>query len=396
MERNNKHLIGVLAIFAITIFTVAFASGQITTQETGPSAINITTDAVTDIKETEANFQATLAGFDNTDYDAALIYWNYSTDSALDQAGPATIENTEKQRSVFHPDLAPDTSYNVEAYAEPIVWDDSTLMENYGDTLARSSFVGEYPSEFKPDLSQTYSQYSNTSETGVSVTSDMAMSPNGKKLITLDSYQYSPSGYYNDVRVYNLSTPYDLKTAEQNSTTSVGSGDAYEGLHVSPDGTRMAVSVPGNEVKVYELSDSWDMGTASQTSSMTLDEFNPTGHGIFFSPGGNQMFLSEDNQEVRSYNLAEAWNLSTASEIDIINPSSDAAGLALTDDGSKMLLSNSNGGIQAYDLSTSWDISTYSSASSLSTSNEAYGLAVSPNGDRIIYSGYDYVYGLKR
>ena len=182
---------GVLGVAGILVLAAAFASGQITTQSTGPDAINITTDPVTDIKETEATFQATLTGFNSSNYDAALIYWNYSTDSSLDQPGPMTVENSEIQRSVFHPDLAPDTSYNVEAYAEPIVWDDPTLMENYAETLMRSSHVGEFPSEFKPDLSQTYSEASSFS---ASYGYGLAFSPDGSKMFVSD-YDGSVQGY---------------------------------------------------------------------------------------------------------------------------------------------------------------------------------------------------------
>ncbi|MFP4038728.1 MAG: hypothetical protein ACLFTA_03015, partial [Candidatus Nanohaloarchaea archaeon] len=72
MDYGRKHILTGLTLLTIAALTVTFASGQITTQETGEDAINITTDSVTDVKETEATFQATLDGFDNTDYDAAL------------------------------------------------------------------------------------------------------------------------------------------------------------------------------------------------------------------------------------------------------------------------------------------------------------------------------------
>lgn len=395
-KRKKHHIAAGIGLLILIGFAITNAVGQVTTQETGSSAINISTDSVTNIKETEATFQATLTGFDDTDYDAALIYWNYSTDSSLDQPGAVTVENTEKQRSVLNPGIDPDTSYNVEAYAEPIVWDDSTLMDNYAETLSRSSFTGEYPAEFKPDLSQTYSHYSNTSEASITINNDMAISRDGKKLVTVYSYSSYIGGYYNDAYVYNLSTPWDLKTAEQSSTTSLNANNQRSGIHVSPDGSYMATSGPGNSVIAYELSTPWDMSTASQTGNMTLGDFNPTGDGVFFRPGGSQMFLSEGNGEVRSYNLAESWNLSTASETNTINVA-NADGIAFSDGGTKMLVSDGgSGGINSYDLSSPWDISSYSSASSLSTSNDANGVAVSPNGDRIFYNNYNDVYGLER
>ena len=377
MERNKKHLAGILALFAITVFTVAFASGQITTQETGPTAINITTDAVTNVKETEATFQATLTGFDNTDYDAALIFWNYSTDSALDQPGPMTVENSEIQRSVFHPDLAPDTSYNVEAYAEPLVWDDPTLMDNYQKKLATSSYIGEYPSSFQPDLSQTYSQTSNSSSEFYT-SKGIAFSSDGLKAIVSGEASYSDAVYS-----YNLSNPWDVSSTSITQTSSglyeSMSGPEYNGVDVSPGGKRMVIVNNSEGVETYNLSSPFEVNSPTMTSSVSLKEYNGFAD-VEMSPDGTSLYLLK-YEEVLAFELSEPWDVSTATYSASKNVGYDYdEGIWIAPGGGKMVTSDSGGEIAEFDLSTPWDIT---SASQTNTINKryGYGLAMSHDGD---------------
>jgi len=116
------------------------ATAQTGTTDVEPASeeeydLSITTDQPADVRETEADFQATVDQLD-PDFDAALVYWNYSQDSSLDQKGPANIvleNNFEGSETVesLQPNLDTDTGYDVEAYAEPIVWDDDTLVDNF-------------------------------------------------------------------------------------------------------------------------------------------------------------------------------------------------------------------------------------------------------------------------
>lgn len=378
LKTEKHHIAAGIGLLILIGFAATNAVGQITTQETGPDAINITTDPVTNVKETEATFQATLDGFDNTNYDAALIYWNYSTDSSYDQPGPMTVENTETQRSVFHPDLAPDTSYNVEAYAEPIVWDDPTLMENYAEVYARSSNIGEFSSELKPDLSQTYTETSNSSTTEAQ---GLAFSSDGTKMFV--------SNFNGEVQGYSLDSSYDVGTATEKSAWNKDAANAM-GLEFSPDGTKMFV-LSRNGVRGYSLDSPYDVSTASEFSSFSV----PYGSGLAFSPDGSKMYISNDDccvgeNEMRSYDLGTEWNVSTASESFTKDmPDGLGGGLAFSPDGSKMFVSNPYEGIvQGYNLSSPWDLDTAEEASSISTSY-GDGLAFSLDGSKVFVSYAD-------
>ncbi len=377
LKQRKHHIVTGIGLLILIGFAVTNAVGQVTTQETGPSAINITTDSVTNVKETEATFQATLTGFDNTDYDAVLVYWNYSADSALDQKGGFTVENTEKQRSVLTPGLNPDTSYNVEAYAEPIVWNDPTLMDNYGEVI-EGRYGGAFPSEFKPDLSQSYSFYDNSSNTNMGEVDEFDIGPAGENVVALDS---------DEPHYYTLSSPWDLSTASLVSDDYNEISDCcISEIHASPSGKRVAIVDDGVDIKMYTLSTPWDLTTYSLSSSYSLGPNVDTGEDIYFRPDGKKLFLSSDYDPVKSYSLGEAWNVSTAQPENTVD-FGNGNNIEFSEGGTRMYLSDYNG-IFEYDLSTPWDITTASATGSSSSFDEEY-FSISPSGDRIIteYSG---------
>ena len=365
-------------------FVVTNAVGQITTQTTGPDAINITTDSVTNVKETEATFQATLTGFDNTDYDAALVYWNYSADSALDQKGGFTVENTEKQRSVLTPGLDPDTSYNVEAYAEPIVWNDPTLMENYGEIIDER-YGGEFPSEFKADLSQSYSLYDDSANTDMNdVEEPFDIGPAGKNVVALESEQ--PHNY-------ELGSPWDLSSASLISSTYDEIGDGYySGIHVSPSGKRVIAIDSGDVIESYILSTHWDFTTASLSSSYSLDSNVDIGDDIYVRPDGKKLFISGEYDVEKSYYLGEAWNVSTAQPKNTVDLDGGLS-IEFSQGGTRMYLSNYDN-LYQYNLSTPWDISTASAGPSISNYGSSF--TISPSGDRIIWESGGVLEGYSR
>lgn len=130
MESKHHILTGLTLITVIALATT-FATGQVTTQDSGEYNLSVTTNPPSEVRETEANFSATVNEVDSN-FDAALVYWNYSQDSSLNQKGPASIAFSSGETvEALGSGLSPDTTYDMEAYAEPIVWNDTTLLDNF-------------------------------------------------------------------------------------------------------------------------------------------------------------------------------------------------------------------------------------------------------------------------
>lgn len=141
---SRKHILPITGLLLFSALIISGAMGQVSTQNSGEYDLNVTTDPVSNVKETEATFQATVDQLDSN-FDAALIYWNYSVDSSLNQKGPANVALSQGETvSSLQSGLSPDTAYNVESYAEPVVANDGTLAKNFGRVTAdRNSYQSE-------------------------------------------------------------------------------------------------------------------------------------------------------------------------------------------------------------------------------------------------------------
>ena len=121
-------------VLLISCFVIVGAVGTGTVFDTNPDGyqLGVQTLEVTDVNQTKATFNAELTEIDEI-YDAALIYWNY-TDGEQEYKGPANISyNIGETVSGRQTKLDGDTGYNVEAYVEPIIWSDDTLLNNWAE-----------------------------------------------------------------------------------------------------------------------------------------------------------------------------------------------------------------------------------------------------------------------
>lgn len=132
-KKSHKITVATVSLIAAA-FVISGVTAQITSQETSTSSEEYSLAVTTNppnVRETEADFKATIDELDEQ-FDAALIYWNYSQDQSLDQKGPANIATTQGEMvESLAPGLSANTEYNVEAYTEPIVWEDKTLVDNF-------------------------------------------------------------------------------------------------------------------------------------------------------------------------------------------------------------------------------------------------------------------------
>ena len=418
---NGKHIILASALIIFSAFIISSAVGQVSTQNSGSYDLNITTDPVTNIKETEATFQATVDVLDSN-FDAALVYWNYSTDSSLNQKGPADLAFTEEQVSTLASGLAPDTGYNVEAYAEPVVWNDETLGSNVAKKMDRQglvsnflSYIGssisgsnvnslfanmnqegfenwvseiennpeEVPSAIAPDLSTINSGSPQSELTTVEATGT-AIGPQGKHLLVVDGDNTD------DVTLFNLTNPWDLSSAVKdsgmNTPVSPGFGGGGE---ISGDGKKVFVSDSSGQVVHYDLSTAWDLSSATQNETRTFSYSS----GMDFSPDGTRMVLSnrDDPHQATMFRLSTPWDLNSATNHSTIEYSDvdfgfEGDGVALSYDGSKIYIGGQNNGVYSFELSQPWNLES-STLIQQDVFGTGMGLDVSPDGTKAI-TGY--------
>jgi len=196
---------------------------------------------------------------------------------------------------------------------------------------------------------------------------------------------------------YNLSTAWDVSTANYVQNFSVGTQEASPRcLSFSSDGTQVyIIGSSGDDVNEYSLSAAWDISTASyvQNFSVSAQETNP--QGIFFKPDGSKMYvLGATGDDVNEYDLSVAWDISTASYVQNFSVASQETfpvSLFFNPDGTEMyVLGDIGDAIYEYNLSSAWDISTASYVRSFSVAAQetnAQGLFFKSDGSKMYVVG---------
>lgn len=214
----------------------------------------------------------------------------------------------------------------------------SQLWDTYSPSLDLNRI------DMKPDGSGLYtgatsqlSQYNMTSNNDLNTVSfvntytvlagntgaGFRISPDGTKLVALE--RVSGIAY---IRIYNLSTAYDLSTASFSSQsgalgTNVPS-DTEGGIYIDSTGTRLylmggAGSGYTDCVRQYSMSTAWNAGSLNYSNKViSLVSLETPGFNIhrdvYFTPDGLKMFtLSAGLNRVYIWSLATAWDLATAS-----------------------------------------------------------------------------------
>lgn len=215
----------------------------------------------------------------------------------------------------------------------------SQLWDTYSTNLTLNRI------DVKPDGSGLYtgdrfqlSQYSMSSTndlntvsfvntyTVLSGTTDDAgfrISPDGTKLVALE--RVSGVAY---IRIYTLSTAYDLSTSSLSSQsgalgTNVPSG-TEGGIYIDSTGTRLylmggAGSGYTDCVRQYYMLTPWNAGSLNYDNKVislaSLETPNTGLHrDVYFTPDGLKMFtLSAGLNRIYIWSLATAWDLATAS-----------------------------------------------------------------------------------
>ena len=182
---------------------------------------------------------------------------------------------------------------------------------------------------------------------------DLKFSPDGATLLVI--------GNENTIRQYNLTTPWDISTAEYNNKSfTLGveiAVNSSRGIDLNDDGTIMIVVDNSGTLEQYTLGTGWDIETASYASKsfdVSSQEPNPT--TIRINNDGTTVFMGGLNYfTVWQYTLVTPWDISTAGyndkNLDITAQGGVAYGITMKPDGSEMLVTAHTGKIFRYSTS---------------------------------------------
>ena len=205
----------------------------------------------------------------------------------------------------------------------------------------------------------------------------------------------------NAIRQYSLTSAWDITTASENTSKSIGSQttDVQE-VFFKSDGTKMFIlGLNNNTVFEFDLSTAWDSSTASYNSvSFDVSSQETSGRGLCFDPTGTKMYVSgQSSDAINQYGLSTAWDVSSASftqSFSVTTQDTNPTGIFFTPDGTRMIISGNTGdNIYQFGLSTAWDISTASYDSiSFSVSSEmsgCQGLFLKDDGTKMYVIGFN-------
>lgn len=225
--------------------------------------------------------------------------------------------------------------------------------------------------------------------------------PNGTKF-------YVSGG--DNIYEYNLSTPWDISTANYLFNISATGPPALRGVKFNDNGTKM-YTVEGDattwndHVVEYDLTEAWNVSTASQVNSFNVSADLGTDtfpQGVALKSDGKKLYVidsTSNTNKTYEYDLTEPWNISTAQ----YRQSSDITGSSLIfgSDGTRIYTGKCAGDnkICEFNLETAWNISTVTETQSFNANNQdsslGHGLVVKPDDGTKLYAtgtGNDYIY----
>jgi len=223
------------------------------------------------------------------------------------------------------------------------------------------------------------------------------LDPNGLSFKSDGLKMYILGAAGDDVNEYNLSPAWDVSTAVFLQSKSISAQDLNpRGLFFKPDGTKMYFTgFSGDDVNEYDLSTAWNVSTAEFLQSKSVGAQDTLPFDVSFKSDGLKMYiLGAADGEVNEYDLSTAWNVSTAvfnQALNIQTQENGPRGLFFKPDGLKMYIAGVSGvDVNEYDLSTAWNVSTAVFLQSKSVSaqdTQPYNLFFKPDGTKMYFVG---------
>lgn len=201
---------------------------------------------------------------------------------------------------------------------------------------------------------------------------------------------------------YNLSTPWDITTAENPLPEFYLTDASNTGINFSNDGTKLyTVGTTGDAVYEYDLLEPWNIrrGVTLRRSKTTvlltpgIAASNSNPEGLAFKPDGTKMYIVASGVDtIYEIDLIEPWNIlyTSFTATNILNVTATETvpnGLFFKPDGTKMyMIGSSSDRVYEYDLSTPWQINTAVVLNSFSVTAQGVtpeGVSFKPDGTKM-------------
>lgn len=194
---------------------------------------------------------------------------------------------------------------------------------------------------------------------------------------------------------YTLSTPWSIKTALYDYEFLPIFNDEYSGLGLEFNNDGTEVYFTGNVnygINQYNLSVPYDLRTAYYPKELFLVEESLNTEDLFFGNNGTKLYVIDRvNRAIYQYTLSTAWDISTASyddkRFDVIGLDSAPTSLHFKSDGTKVYIAGSSNIVQEVTLTTPWDISTAKMGVDYQTGNSLIEKSILPDAS---YQGFDF------
>ncbi len=230
-----------------------------------------------------------------------------------------------------------------------------------------SGMVGQF------DVSTPYDLTTAEYEKGFSIKS-FDTAPKDVQFNATGSRMYILGDTGNDINEFSLSIPWDISSATQVDTEPIGSQETSPAaMALSATGDKMfVVGTAGMDVNEYTLSPAWDVSTASFVDSFDVSSEDTQPSGIVFNTAGTKMFiLGDQTDSVFEYTLSAGFDVSTASydgrQYDLSDIETLPSGIDMSPDGFSMFVSGSfSDTFSGFDLASSFTFEAVISTSTLS------------------------------
>ena len=197
---------------------------------------------------------------------------------------------------------------------------------------------------------------------GTTYLHDMSYNEDGSRVYVLAS---DADDHY--ILRYDLSTPYDMSTAQYVGTViNLGSAGELRSMIFSNDGTRMYLTDwrgGSKKIRQYDLSTPYRPNTAVLDGILADDEIHRP-RGLIFNEDGTKMYVLQTTTyaHINEFDLGIPYDILTAtynSRALNVNPQTGKyiQDIGYNYDGTKLFVMNS-GGIYEYDLGDPYDIAT--------------------------------------